>query len=83
METVKLFITFFYFSGCLEVRLIDGTFMNYFRLLSQSSLPSSVCVHLCYLACENSRPSSLPARVALHAKRRSGRERRRTAVFAG
>ena len=31
------------------------------------------------LACENSRPSSLPARVGFH----SGRERRRTAVFAG
>ena len=33
------------------------------------------------IACENSRPSSLPARVAF--KRHSGRERRRTAVFAG
>ena len=31
------------------------------------------------LACENSRPSSLPARV----KRHSGPERRRAAVFAG
>ena len=45
-------------------------------------------IHISYnkLACENSRPSSLPARVAfrvLHAKRHSGRERRRTAVFAG
>ena len=35
------------------------------------------------VACENSRPSSLPARVAFRAKRRWGRERRRTAVFAG
>ena len=35
----------------------------------------------CRLACKNSRPSSLTARVA-YAKRHSGRERRRTAVFA-
>ena len=40
------------------------------------------------IACENSPPSSLPARVAfremvLLAKRHSGWERRRTAVFAG
>ena len=37
------------------------------------------------LACENSRPSSLPAGVAfrVNAKRHSGRERRWTAVFAG
>ena len=40
------------------------------------------------LACENSHPSSLPARVAgeekdLLAKSHLGREQRRTAVFAG
>ena len=34
-------------------------------------------------ACENSRPSSLPARVAFHVKCHSGLELRRTAVFAG
>ena len=41
--------------------------------------------HYLFLACENSRPSSLLVRVSFRkkTKRHSGRERRRTAVFPG
>ena len=52
------------------------SFIIYFRLFENPHY------FTLFLACANSCPSSLPARVAFHAKRHSDRERR-TAVFAG
>ena len=70
------------------------TTVDTIHCLAVMELARSVFAHekqfylLRYLACENSHPSSLRARVAFRekvvlTKRHSGGERRRTAVFAG